>query len=244
MRVIALTAGGAIALCASACERTEDQSARLGREGAGLIANTHTMALGGVNHGVRVRQAVLVRGSGRIAAVVQLVSTTARAEVGVPVLIDVKSAAGASLYSNDVAGNQASLHELPLLRARKPAWWVDDQVLAAGTAKTVTVQVGNATGGAHGAASSQIELHDLRLGSDVAGPYVTGSAVNHTGAAQRDMPIYAVALRGARVMAAGRALVPSLPPGATQHATVFRIYLVGNPAGARIELTTAPTIQS
>jgi hypothetical protein len=55
------------------------------------------------------------------------------------------------------------------------------------------------------------------------------------------MPIFAVALRGGRIVAAGRALVPNLPASAGKP-TGFRIYLVGSPAGARIELTPAPTV--
>ncbi|HST56624.1 MAG TPA: hypothetical protein VLJ42_12130 [Solirubrobacteraceae bacterium] len=338
MRAIAVTAGGALALLASGCERTQSESARLGHEGAGLIADTRTADLGGVNHDVRIARTAILQGSGRTAAAVQLTSTVAQPQVDIPVLIDVRGAKGVSVYRNDVQGNQTSLHELPLLRGRRRAWWVDDQVLASGAPKSVQVRVGKprtdkpATGAAgasnsftstppaskpagrksavsktlaagtasnptasksHAASVSagDVQLRSLRLGSDIAGPYLTGVVVNRSGIAQRNMPIYAVALRGKRVTAAGRALVPSLPAGAGASTgastrtstgtrtstrtstrtrtgtstgastgtrtstntgagagagkpTVFRIYFVGNPSGARIELTTAPTIKS
>jgi hypothetical protein len=59
------------------------------------------------------------------------------------------------------------------------------------------------------------------------------------------MPIFAVALRGGRVVAGGRALVPNLPVSSAAvkpKPTAFRIYLVGAPAGAHIELTAVPTV--
>jgi hypothetical protein len=54
------------------------------------------------------------------------------------------------------------------------------------------------------------------------------------------VPVFAVAVRGGRVVAAGRAVVSVLPghPGAS---VPFQIFLVGNPAGATIELTAVPT---
>ena len=51
--------------------------------------------------------------------------------------------------------------------------------------------------------------------------------------------MFAVALRSGKVVAAGRALVASLAGHAGATAP-FQITLVGNPAGAKIELTAAP----
>jgi hypothetical protein len=64
-----------------------------------------------------------------------------------------------------------------------------------------------------------------------------GTVVNRSPRAASKVPVYAVALAGTRVVAAGRAVV-SAPPGSSSS---FQIFLVGNPAGARVELTVAPT---
>ncbi|HEY7952877.1 MAG TPA: hypothetical protein VID70_07795 [Solirubrobacteraceae bacterium] len=256
-----LAALGALTLILSGCESTESESAKLGREGAKLIAGAGTVGLGGANRDVHVGQVALVQGSGRTAAVVQLTNTGAGAQANVPVLIDVRSPRGASLYRNDIQGLEPSLQQMPLLRGHASEWWVDDQVLAAGKLGSVKVRVGDAKGaGAKAGApvakasaaatrasaavsAAAVQISATRLGSDVAGPYLAGEVVNHTGVAQRNMPIFAVALRGGRVVAGGRALVPNLPAAAvTMKPTAFRIYLVGSPAGAHIELTPVPTV--
>lgn len=243
--ILTLAALGALALTLSACESTESESAKLGREGAKLIAGAGTVGLGGANRAVHVGQVALVRGSGRTAAVVQLTNSGAGAQADVPVLIDVRSPKGASLYRNDIQGLEPSLQQMPLLPAHASGWWVDDQVLASGRLGSVKVRVGDAKGAlarASAAGSSAgVKVSGTSLGNDVAGPYLAGEVVNHTGFAQRNMPIFAVALRGGRVVAGGRALVPNLPVSAAKP-TGFRIYLVGSPAGAHIELTPVPTV--
>jgi hypothetical protein len=245
--LLALAALGALALTLSACESTESESAKLGREGAKLIAGAGTVGLGGANSAVHVGQVALVQGSGRTAAVVQLTNTGAASQANVPVLIDVRNAKGASLYRNDIQGLEPSLQQMPLLRPHLSEWWVDDQVLASAKPSSVKVRVGDAKSALARAsaagASAGVQVRTTGLGSDVAGPYLAGEAVNHTGVAQHNMPIFAVALRGGRVVAGGRALVPNLPVSSAKP-TAFRIYLVGAPAGAHIELTAVPAVGS
>ncbi len=245
--LLTLVALGVLALTLSACESTETESARLGREGAKLIAGAGTLATGGVNPDVRVAQAALVQGSGRTAAAVRLVNTGAGAQLDVPVLIDVRSPQGASLYRNDIQGLEPSLQQMALLPAHASGWWVDDQVLASGTPSSVNVRVGVAKLSAAKAVVSggvsQVRVSGATLGSqELVGPYVDANVVNRSGVAQHNMPIFAVALRGQRVVAAGRALVPSLAVSGAASRASFRLYLVGSPAGARIELTPAPAV--
>jgi hypothetical protein len=257
-RLLATAVFGALALGLSACESTESESAKLGREGAKLIAGAGTVGLGASNSQVHVGQVALVQGSGRVAAAVQLTNTGAAPQVNVPVLIDVRGAKGASLYRNNTQGLEPSLQAMPLLEAHRPAWWVDDQVLAAGALSSVQVRVGVSRASSAGAnvrpgktgslpavpiASSAVQVKVVGLGDEgLAGPYMTGTVVNRSGVAQHNMPIFAVALRGGRVVAAGRALVPSLSASPSARPTSFRIYFVGSPAGAHIELTPAPAV--
>jgi hypothetical protein len=261
---------GALALTLSACESTETESARLGREGAKLIAGAGTLGTGGANPDVHVAQVALVQSPGRTAAAVRLTNTGAGAQLDVPVLIDVRSPRGASLYRNDIQGLEPSLQQMALLPAHTSGWWVDDQVLASGTPSSVKVRVGASrltagraagTGGAGavgtgvagavgagvagaaGAGTPEVQVSGVTLGSqELVGPYVDATVVNHSGVAQHNMPIFAVALRGQRVVAAGRALVPSLAAAGAASRAGFRLYLVGSPAGARIELTPAPAV--
>jgi hypothetical protein len=63
-----------------------------------------------------------------------------------------------------------------------------------------------------------------------------GILVNRSPTASSKVSVYAVALAGKRVVAAGRAAVTVL----AKSSSPFQIFLVGNPTGARTELTVAP----
>jgi hypothetical protein len=257
MRELALTfVGLTLTLLMSGCESTESESARLGREGAKLVAAAGTVGLGRANQMVHVGQVALVQSEGRTAAAVQLTDTGSVGQTNVPVLIDVMDAKGASVYRNNTQGIEPSLQEIALLRPHRPTWWVDDQVLVSGIASSTHVRVGAAkstpsdasAGGVASAGASaanagaDVQASVVGLGSNVGGPYLDGTVVNRTGVAQHNMPVFAVALRGGRVVGAGRALVPSLAASGSARSASFRIYLVGSTAGAHIELSPVPEV--
>jgi hypothetical protein len=50
--------------------------------------------------------------------------------------------------------------------------------------------------------------------------------------------VYAVARKGGRIVAAGRAVLPEVAPGAS---IPFQAYFVGNPSGARIQASAPAT---
>jgi hypothetical protein len=56
---------------------------------------------------------------------------------------------------------------------------------------------------------------------------------------QREVPVFAVALRGGKVVAAGRVLVAKLA-GRRGASARFQIPLVGDASKAKIELTAVP----
>jgi hypothetical protein len=62
---------------------------------------------------------------------------------------------------------------------------------------------------------------------------------NLSGVTQYQLPVYAVATRARRFLAAGQTLVEELDGGATTH---LRLPLVGNPSGATLSLEAPPTI--
>jgi hypothetical protein len=85
-----------------------------------------------------------------------------------------------------------------------------------------------------------VRLERVRFDSDATGRFLTGTVVNPSRSVLRDVPIFAVALKGAKVVAAGRALVPKLPAKGSAKKVVFRLFFVGDPRGARVRLTVAP----
>jgi hypothetical protein len=67
---------------------------------------------------------------------------------------------------------------------------------------------------------------------------LTGTIVNRSRSLESKVPVFAVAVRGGRIVAAGRAVAESLPP---RTPTQFQIFFVGNPAGASIKVSALPT---
>ncbi len=81
------------------------------------------------------------------------------------------------------------------------------------------------------------ELHDGEVDGS---PVVSGELVNHSAVAQNSVPVFIVGVRGGRVVTAGRAVVGLLEAhvGAS---SPFQVFLVGRPAGARLEVSAPAT---
>jgi hypothetical protein len=86
-----------------------------------------------------------------------------------------------------------------------------------------------------------VRVTGVHFEGDSTGRYLTGTVVNPSRRVLRSVPIFAVALKGSRVVAAGRAIVPKLPAASSPKKVVFRLFFVGEPRGARIALTVAPS---
>ncbi|HEY6759790.1 MAG TPA: hypothetical protein VI318_09875 [Baekduia sp.] len=236
----ALAALGVLAGAAglSACESTADKSARIASQGKAAVQDAGTLKIKH-NADLAVVRAVVVRGAGgAVAAAVEVRNRGASAQRDVPVLIDVRDAAGASLYKNNAVGLQPALQRLASVRAHRNAWWVNDQVTVSGTPRRVSARVGAA---AAARAVPDVSLKDVHFDGDTTGRYLTGTVVNPSKIVLRNVPVFAVALKGARVVAAGRALVPKLPAAGGRKQIHFRLFFVGDPRGARVALTVAPT---
>jgi hypothetical protein len=225
---------GALAVTASACESTEDESAKIGRQ-AGAAEVASSLKLGAINRGVRVSDVTTLSGGGRKAVAMKLTVTSSRAQSEVPLLVQAKAKDGKVVYSN-ATGAEPLLQRVTLLAGRKSIWWVDDEVLTSQTPASAKVTVGTgkrATGGARAAAlSAKATATQTQSGS------LSGELTNRTGKAQSTVPVFAVALRGGKVVAAGRSVVASLPAHGAP--ATFDIPLVGDASGAKIELTALP----
>jgi hypothetical protein len=222
----------------SACESTAEKSARIAAEGRDAVQAAGTLKIR-PNAEVRVARAVVVRGAGgAVAAAVEVRNTGGRAQRDVPVLINVRGAHGASLYQNDAVGLQPALQRLATVRAGASAWWVNDQVTVASVPRSVRARVGAAPSAAR---VPRVRVTGVHFEGDSTGRYLTGTVVNPSRRVLRNVPIFAVALKGSRVVAAGRAIVPKLPAARSPKKVVFRLFFVGEPRGARIALTVAPS---
>lgn len=221
----------------AACESTESESAKIDREAR--IAREHepgALKLGAANRSVRATDVTLLHGPGRGAVAVKLTSSSPRAQADVPVLVEVQGRAGRLLYSNQPGGTDPKLQHVSLIAAHGSVWWVNDQVLLNQPSKAVKVRVGT---GSHAHGGGDVSARNPRLSGASGEAVATGELVNDGSHAQRGVPVYAVALRGGKVVAAGRALVAELA-GRKGASARFRIPLVGDASNAKIELSAVP----
>jgi hypothetical protein len=235
--VLALAGCGVLAVGLSACESTEQESARIGREGSQLVATAGILRMGAVNHTVRASQVTLLSSSGRTAIAVRLSSSSNASQAGVPILVEVSGAGGKQLYTNGTGGLETSLQQMALLRPHAQAWWVDDQVLTSQSPSAVKVKVGTGKVPRATVSPSTLSTTGVHLSQQSGLSVLGGDLVNNSATALGRVPVYAVAIAGGRLVAAGRAVVGA-PPRST---SPFQIFLVGNPAGARLVLDATPS---
>jgi hypothetical protein len=237
-RVSAALLCGAAALALGACESSQTKSARIGREGSHAMSSVNNLKIARANPDVTVGEHVVLRGGGVAVAAVELTNHSAKAQADLPVLIDARSGSK-SLFKNNLGGLQTSLQHMALIKPGATAWWVNDQLIDAAQAKTVSVKVGP---GRVVTDVPRVTLRDRNWQDDQDGVSLHGTVVNQSKATLVNVPIYAVALDGGKVVAAGRALVPKLPPSVAGAKPVhFTIFFTGaDPRSAHLVLTVAP----
>ena len=233
----------ALAPALAGCETTAEKSAGLEKQAlreAAIQARLHPLSRGlriaRASTHVRAVEVALVHGSEAVAAVVTVQNTSGRALDAIPVAIEARDAHGRSVYSNTAAGIALSLTRIPYLPAHGRLTWIDDQVQST-AAVSLSARVGE--GSPAPAKAPAIVLGGVSAFQDPSnGAGAEGTVSNRSTVAQGELSVYALARRGGRVIAAGRAVLPSLAPGQSAR---FQAFLVGDPAGAAIQADAPPT---
>lgn len=225
-------------LAATGCESTQDRSAQLRKRGNGLFHKQTQALVTKPNLEVKVLHAVALHDQNGSAAVVELRNASLRAQVDVPVAIDVRDAHGRSLFRNDAVGIEPSLVGPSLLAPRSDLVWVNDQVNSSGAMKSVVARVG-AGRGSPPPTVPRLDVSAPRLETDpTSGLSAVGKVTNRSDIAQLKLILYCVARRGGRIVAAGRGGIDRLKP---HKPTRYTIFFIGNPKGARLTVAAPPT---
>lgn len=225
-----------LALGAAGCTSTQDKAAALQAQGAGAI-DTKTVAVGKTNPDIEVVRDHVVQDENGTAVVLELRNTSKTRYAEVPVIIDVQGEGGASLYRNDIEGLERSVQQYAVLRPERDAIWVNDVVTAAEKPAGVTAEIGAGT--VLDTEEPRLTIQNRELRDDVDGATLTGFIANKSDVPQKDVVVYAAAYDGNKVVAAGRAMVPTVKAKAR---TRFNVLFIGDPTGARIELDVPPTV--
>jgi hypothetical protein len=233
LRLLALVA---LACALTGCESSQEKSAQLERVAK---RQAHQLAHSGltITHPstrVKVLRASVVSSREGAAAIVTLQNTSPTALAGVPLAITVRDAHGASVYTNTAPGIGHTLITAPLLPAHGQATWVDDQVTTSGGGAPASVSAIVGEGTPASGAAPRITLGAAHLSEGGA----EGTVSNHSSTTQSELVVYALARRGGRVVAAGRAVLPQLAAGAT---VPYQVFFVGEPSGAQLQVSASPT---
>lgn len=222
------------AIAVAGCQSTQDKSAEIAKQG-GVASKEKGLRIGERSRDVEVAAAAVLSDRNGVAAVVELRNTGKRTLVDVPIAIDVRKG-GKRVFSNDAPGLEDSLVSVAALRPGQSVAWVNDQLFAAGPKIEATVGASRRLAPAK---LPEIDVSSPRLGGDpTSGVAVEGKVTNGSGVLQRKLVIYAVARRGGKVVAAGRGQVERLKP---HDSAGYQIFFIGNPKGAKVELTAPPT---
>jgi hypothetical protein len=225
------------ALALAGCETTQEKSARLERAAhrKGVAQNAQGLKIVSASKSVKVSAASALHTSEGTAAVVTL-TNSGGAEREVPLLVSLAQSGGVAV-TNSEPGLARSLTSVAYVPAHGSGVWVDDQLTLSGAPGAVTAKVGD--GKPVSGAPPKIVLGPHRLEREAGGEIVAGTVTNRSQVAQHELPVYAVASRGGRTIAAGRAVVNSLPAGASES---FQIFLLGGSAqGAKLTLSAPPS---
>ncbi len=234
---LVLIVGAVTAL--SACESTQDKSARLGK-----IAEAHRKAaakglvISKINPDVKVTGTYVMHDQYGSAVAVGL-KNTGKTQIEVPIAVAVSGARKKLLYRNNSPGLDTALVSMPVVRAGATTFWVDDQVSADSAPKRAKAKVGVAV--VAPSALPEIRLSGLRLTQDSDGITAVGTIENRSKIPQLRLTVFVVAQKGGKAVAAGRAVVEKLLPYPTKKPVTFKAFFIGNPKGARLFADAPPT---
>lgn len=235
---VALVLAG-VALVATGCQSTQDKSAEIAAS-LGPVRQEKGLRIARESRDVRVLSATLITDPNGSVVVVELRNDSNRDLANVPILIDVLDARGASAYRNDIPGIEGALASMPFIAAGEEAVWVHDQILAVGLPDSVRVKVG-AGGDPFSGEIPEVSVTEPKLeGDSISGLGVGGEVENLSGSDQDRVLLYAVARSGGRVVAAGRGAVEHLK--ASGRPLPYNVFFIGDPRGARVDLTHYPTL--
>lgn len=222
---------GTLALVLTGCETTAEKSARLERAAKRQALTVQKgLTIARPSKLVKVVSTGVVHGSQGTAIVVTLRNESAQALGEVPIAVALKDAHGASVYSNGTPGLAKTLTSIALLPPHAELTWIDDQAQGGGSSVSAEVGEGRPLRGA----APNVTVREAQLADASA----EGSVTNASPTDQSELVVYAIARRGGRIVAAGRAVLTSLAAGGS---SPFQVFFIGDTAGAKLQVSAPPT---
>ena len=224
----------------SGCVTTQQVAARARLVDDRIRASQSPLRLTHQNPDVRVTRVSLLPGLTGTALAVALRNTSTRSLTDLPIVVGLTTAAGRKLYLNRSANVDYLDNHVVVLPARGLVTWVYTSGRRLPSAARPFAEVG-VTQLPEPVAGTlpRVAVNRVPSGSSSLARTLSVSVSNLSGIPQYSVPVYAVAVRSGRWLAAGRAIVAHL--GTHGRATV-RLTLLGSPGAASVRLSVLPTI--
>jgi hypothetical protein len=242
-RISAALAGLAtlpIPVLLTGCVTTQQVAARARLVDARIRASQTPLRVTRQNPDVRVLRLSLVSGAGGTALAVQLRSTSTRSLTDLPISVGLSTHGGGKLYLNHSANlDYFETHVVSIPPHGLLTWVYTSGRRIRGTGRPFA-EVG-VTQLSEPAATTlpRVEVTPEPSVSSSATRRLSLSVSNHSGIPQVSVPVYAVALRSGRVLAAGRASVAHL---GTHGSATVHLTLLGSARDAGVRISVLPTI--
>jgi hypothetical protein len=224
-----------IALALSGCESTQEESAKLEKTAKHFTLAHKGLTIAHASTQVQVLSAAVVHDAEGAAAAITVRNSSSRTLSSVPIAITVRGAHGQTLYQNNVPGLEAGLTQISSLAPHGSVTWVDDQVTASGAPASVTAIAGEAP--VASGPEPQIEVQGTHLAEASTGE-TAGTVRNRSSVTQQHLVVYVTARRAGTIVAAGRAVLAEVAPGAS---VPFQAFLVGSATGAQLQASAPAT---
>jgi hypothetical protein len=231
----------AVAACActlplAACTTTQERSAALAKN-AEQAAQAKRFRVGTTNAALTRSSVTTLSGTDARTVVVKITNASRRPQVVVPIGVDLYDGKDAQFFTNRVDGLDMPLNHVPVA-GPGTTWWVNNQLPAARAART-RVRIGTSKT-TPPAQLPEIRVSGVNLTKDGDVHVARGKVTNLSAVEQRRLTVYGVALRGERVVAAGRAVIEKLGPKGSKRQR-FNLYFTGDPTGATLVMSAPPS---
>lgn len=231
-----------VAVLLTGCVSTQRIAARARLVNSRILASQTPIRVVTSNPEVTVARSVLIRGGGRTAIAVSLVNDSSRALTDLPISVGTTARAGRRTYLNQSGDLDYFQSHVAAIGPHAIVTWVftTGQRVAAGARPFATV--GDAL--VHTPVPGplpQIAATVRRSGSRPGALALELAIVNRSVVPQYDLPVYAIAVRDGRDVAAGSASIVHL---GTHGRTTVRLTLTGDTNQAALKLAALPTIFS
>jgi hypothetical protein len=221
------------------CVTTQQVAARTRLLDARIRASQSPLRIGRLNPDVRVTRLSLFRGPHVTVLAAQLLNTSTRSLTDVPVSVGVTTPTGRKVYLNRAANIDYFDTHAVAIGPRSVVTWVFTSRGRLTSVGRPFAEVGVTQLPEPAVrALPRIEVSRSPIASPRSGT-LTVTVSNRSGIPQESVPVYAVAVQGQRVLAAGRASLAHLSTNGT--ATV-RLSLLGSIRNTTVRLSALPTI--